>query len=52
MVKDEEDVIFENLVWHFCVGFRKFIIVDNNSTDKTRILIEKFQKQVAGIPVV
>jgi len=46
MVKDEDDIIYENLVWHFCVGFRKFIIIDNNSTDKTRFLIEKFRSQV------
>ena len=48
MIKDEDDIIFENLVWHFCVGFRKFVIVDNNSTDKTRSLIEKFRTQVMG----
>jgi len=48
MIKDEDDIIFENLVWHFCVGFRKFIIVDNNSTDKTRSLVEKFRTQVMG----
>lgn len=42
MVKDEEDIIFENLVWHFTLGFRKFIIINNNSTDNTRKLVEKF----------
>lgn len=52
MIKDEDDIIYENLVWHFCVGFRKFIIVDNNSTDKTRILIEKFRKETASIATV
>lgn len=52
MVKDEEDIIYENLVWHFCVGFRKFVIVDNNSTDKTRELIEKFKSQTDGKALV
>ena len=52
MVKDEDDIIYENLVWHFCIGFRKFVIVDNNSTDGTRALIEKFKKQVENKAVV
>lgn len=42
MVKNEEDIIFENLVWHFTIGFRKFVIVDNQSNDNTRKRIEKF----------
>lgn len=42
MVKNEEDIIFENLVWHYAIGFRKFIIIDNNSTDNTKSIIEKF----------
>lgn len=52
MIKDEEDVIYENLVWHFCVGFRKFVVVDNNSTDKTRELIEKFKRKTDGKAIV
>ncbi len=52
MVKDEEDIIYENLVWHFCVGFRKFVIVDNNSTDKTLSLIHKFKKETEGKAIV
>jgi glycosyltransferase involved in cell wall biosynthesis len=48
MIKDEDDVIYDNLVWHFCIGFRKFVIIDNNSTDNTRLLVEKFKKQVAS----
>lgn len=48
MIKDEDDIIYENLVWHFCVGFRKFVLVDNNSTDNTRRLIEKFKKETLG----
>ena len=52
MVKDEDDIIYENLVWHFCVGFRKFVIVDNNSNDKTRERIEKFKTQTLGKAVV
>ena len=46
MVKNEEDIIFENLVWHFATGFRKFIIVDNMSTDQTRNKIQEFSQLV------
>lgn len=52
MIKDEEDIIYENLVWHFCIGFRKFVVVDNNSSDKTRFLVEKFRDKVASIATV
>jgi hypothetical protein len=44
MIKDEEDIIFENLVWHFSIGFRKFVIVDNLSTDRTSELVNNFIK--------
>lgn len=52
MIKDEEDIIYENLIWHFCLGFRKFVIVDNNSSDNTRSLIEKFKKEVLNQAIV
>lgn len=43
MIKDEEDVILENLLWHFAVGFRKFVIVDNLSTDGTQEKLNQFK---------
>ena len=52
MVKDEEDIIYENLVWHFATGFRKFIIFDNNSNDQTSLLIRKFAKETNGLTTV
>ena len=52
MIKDEDDIIYENLVWHFCVGFRKFVIVDNNSTDNTRLLVDRFKREVVGKAIV
>lgn len=42
MVKDEEDVIYHNLTWHFALGLRQFVILDNLSTDSTRSEIERF----------
>ncbi len=44
MVKNEEDIIFENLIWHFSIGFRKFVIINNLSTDKTLDKIHYFAK--------
>lgn len=44
MVKNEEDIILENLVWHFSIGFRKFVIVDNLSTDGTLSKVKEFSR--------
>lgn len=47
MVKDEEDIILFNLVWHYNLGVRRFFIIDNFSSDRTselvRIFAERFQ---------
>jgi hypothetical protein len=42
MIKDEEDIVFVNLAWHYSLGFRKFVLVDNASADQTRAEIERF----------
>ena len=44
MVKDEEDIILWNLVWHYALGFRKFFIINNLSTDNTEGQIKFFEK--------
>lgn len=36
LAKDEEDIVFENLCWHRHLGFRRFVVADNASTDATR----------------
>ncbi len=43
MVKNEEDIISSNLCWLYYLGLRRFVIIDNKSTDATRWLIERFR---------
>ncbi len=43
MVKDEGDVIFYNLSWHYFMGVRKFILIDNGSTDNTWSAVMQFK---------
>ena len=51
MAKDEADIILQNLVHHYRLGFRRFFILDNNSTDATASLIADFRAryQDAGV---
>ena len=49
MVRDEEDVIEENLEWHYGLGFRYFFIIDNRSKDLTRELIDSFRVRTDAI---
>lgn len=44
MVKDEEDIILVNLLWHYNLGFRKFFLIDNLSSDKTGERISLFER--------
>jgi hypothetical protein len=43
MIKDEEDIILFNLIWHYHLGLRKFFIIDNLSTDQTLQQIKLFE---------
>ena len=51
MVKDEGDIIVQSLTHHYNLGFRRFFILDNNSTDATPALIADFRTryQDAGV---
>jgi len=51
MVKDEGDIIVQSLTHHYKLGFRRFFILDNNSTDATSALIADFRTrhQDAGV---
>ena len=45
LVKDEEDILEENLLFHKAMGVDCFIITDNNSTDHTPDIIQKYQQK-------
>ncbi len=44
-VKDEEDIIEENILYHLNSGVDFIIATDNNSTDNTREILLKYEKQ-------
>jgi glycosyltransferase involved in cell wall biosynthesis len=43
LVKDEGDIIGQNLRHHFALGFRRICILDNASTDDTAAVISAFR---------
>ncbi len=43
MVKDEAEIIWQNLSHHYALGFRRFFILDNASTDNTAGIIAAFR---------
>lgn len=45
LVKNEEDVLEDNLLFHKAMGVDCFIITDNNSTDRTPDIIRKYQEK-------
>jgi len=52
MVKNEEDIISYNLAWLYYLGIRRFIILNNNSTDTTRLLIERFKNSRSDVELL
>lgn len=44
LVKNEESMLEENLCFHKAMGVDGFIVTDNNSTDRTLEIIEKYQQ--------
>lgn len=45
LVKNEEDVLEDNLLFHKAMGVDGFIITDNNSTDGTSEIIRKYKEK-------
>lgn len=44
LVKNEEDILEENLLFHKAMGIDGFIVTDNNSTDKTPEILRKYER--------
>ena len=42
LVKNEEDILEENLLFHKYMGIDGFIITDNGSSDRTGDIIKKY----------
>ncbi len=51
MAKDESDIIGQNLVHHYALGFRRFFILDNASIDDTAAVIAAFRAAHADAEV-
>lgn len=45
LVKNEEELLEQNLLYHKSMGVDGFIITDNNSTDRTPEIIEKYRQK-------
>lgn len=45
LVKNEEDMLEENLIFHKAMGVDGFIITDNNSSDRTPEIIWKYKEK-------
>ncbi len=45
LVRDEEDIIKENIEYHLSQGVDYFIVTDNNSVDNTVEVLKDFEKQ-------
>lgn len=44
LVKNEEDILEKNLLFHKDMGVDGFIVTDNNSTDNTNQILQKYKK--------
>jgi glycosyltransferase involved in cell wall biosynthesis len=44
LVKNEEDMLEENLIFHKYMGVDYFIVTDNNSTDRTPDILQKYKQ--------
>jgi len=45
LVRNEEDIIAENILYHIHMGVDFFIVTDNGSSDSTRDILLQFQQQ-------
>lgn len=52
LVKNEEELLAENLEYHHAQGVDAFIITDNNSTDRTPDIIEHYRQRGWVVEVI
>lgn len=52
LVKNEGDVLEENILFHKTMGVDAFIITDNNSTDNTKDIISKYREKGWVVDVI
>jgi hypothetical protein len=52
MIKDEADIIHANLAWLFSLGIRRFVVMDNMSTDGTADEVRRFSADHADSDLV
>ena len=45
LVKDEADIIEDNILFHKAMGVDGIIVTNNNSSDNTREILEKYKKE-------
>jgi len=45
LIKNEEDIIAQNLEFHKKMGVDGFIVTDNNSTDNTKEILQKYKNK-------
>lgn len=45
LVRNEEDIIRENILYHFSMGVDEIIVTDNNSEDNTLEILREFEKK-------
>ena len=44
LVRDEEDIVEDHLVYHLNQGVDFVVVTDNNSVDGTRDVLDRFQR--------
>ena len=46
LVRNEEDVIAENILFHYSQGISYFLVMDNLSTDATPVILRRLARLV------
>jgi len=52
MIKNEQNIIKQNLNWHYQLGIKYFVIIDNGSSDNTLTLLQEFAKKDVSLEII